>query len=38
MVVISNIQAIKLIQAQERAERIAERVLKELDAKKEGAR
>jgi len=30
MVVISNIQAIKLIQAQDRAERLAERVLREL--------
>jgi len=38
MVVISNIQAIKLIQAQDRAERLAEKVLKELDVKKEGAR
>jgi len=30
MVIISNIQAIKLIQAQDRAERLAEKVLREL--------
>jgi spore coat polysaccharide biosynthesis protein SpsF (cytidylyltransferase family) len=33
MSVISNIQAIKLIQARDRAERLAEKVLRELNNK-----